>query len=102
MYIINGSLSKEALTKSLDRITKTIEESGGKIHKVHEMGLKKLSYEIDGHKQGYYFLLYFYVYPSLIEKMWKEYHLNEDLIRYLTMRVEKIMEKLTFKPLIEA
>ena len=102
MYILNASLSEDALKKALERITKTIEESGGEIHKIHEMGRKKLAYEIDGHKQGQYFLLYFSVNPTLLEEMWKEYHLNEDLIRYVTMRTEKILEKLEFKPLVEA
>ena len=102
MYILNASLSEDALKKALERITKTIEESGGEIHKIHEMGRKKLAYEIDGHKQGQYFLLYFSVNPTLLEEMWKEYHLNEDLIRYVTMRAEKILEKLEFKPLVEA
>ena len=102
MYILSASLSEEALKKALERITKTIETSGGEVHKIHEMGRKKLAYEIDGHKQGQYFLLYFSVVPSLIEEMWKEYHLNEDLIRYVTMRTEKILDKIEFKPLPEA
>lgn len=102
MYILNASLSEDALKKALERITKTIEESGGAIHKIHEMGRKKLAYEIDGYKQGQYFLLYFSVNPTLLEEMWKEYHLNEDLIRYVTMQAENVLEKLEFKPLEEA
>ena len=102
MYILSASLSEDALKKALERITKTIEENDGEIHKIHEMGRKKLAYEIDGHKQGQYFLLYFSVYPSLLDEMWKEYHLNEDLIRYVTMRAEKVVEKIEFKPLVEA
>lgn len=102
MYILNASLSEDALKKALERITKTIEESGGEIHKIHEMGRKKLAYEIDGHKQGQYFLLYFSVNPTLLEEMWREYHLNEDLIRYVTMRAEKVLEKIEHKPLVEA
>jgi len=101
MYIINASLSEDALKKSLERITSTIEGNGGEIHKIHEMGRKKLAYEVDGHKQGQYFLLYFSVVPTLIEEMWKEYHLNEDLIRFMTMRTEKVLEKIEFKPLGE-
>ncbi|MGE0832453.1 MAG: 30S ribosomal protein S6, partial [Simkaniaceae bacterium] len=101
MYILNASLSEEALKKALERITNTIEESGGEIQKIHEMGRKKLAYEIDGHKQGQYFLLYFSVVPSLITEMWREYHLNEDLIRFMTMRAETVLEKIEFKPLQE-
>jgi len=102
MYIRSASLSEDALKRALERITKTIKESGGEVEKLHEMGRKKLAYEISGHKQGQYFLIYFSVLPSLITEMWKEYHLNEDLIRFITMRSETIPEKLEFKPLPEA
>ncbi len=102
MYILSASLSEDALKKALERITKSIEEKGGETHKIHEMGRKKLAYEIDGHKQGQYFLLYFSVTPTAVEEMWKEYHLNEDLIRFMTMRAEEVLEKLEFKPLVEA
>ncbi|NGX50341.1 MAG: 30S ribosomal protein S6 [Chlamydiae bacterium] len=102
MYILSASLSEDALKKALDRITKTIEQNGGEIQKVHTMGRKKLAYEIKGHKQGQFFLLYFSVTPKVISEMWKEYHLNEDLIRFITMRSEKVLEKLEFKQLEEA
>ena len=59
MYILNATLSEDALKKALERITKTIEDDGGEIHKTHDMGRRKLAYEIKGHKQGQYFLLYF-------------------------------------------
>ena len=101
MYILNASLSEDALKKSLERITKSIEESGGEIHKIHEMGRKKLAYEINGNRQGQYFLLFFSIDPTVLEEKWKEYHLNEDLIRFVTMRAEKVVEKLEFKPLVE-
>lgn len=101
MYILNASLSEDALKKALERITKAIEENGGEIHKVHDMGRKKLAYDIEGHKQGQYYLLFFSVSPTTIEEMWQEYQHNEDLIRYVTMRAEKVLEKIEFKTLVE-
>ncbi len=102
MYILSATLSEDALKKSLERITQPIEKSGGEIHKVHDMGRRKLAYEIKGQKQGHYFVLYFSASPSLIKEMWSEYHLNEDLIRHMTLRVEEVVEKIEFKPLVEA
>ncbi len=101
MYIFNSSLSEDAIKKAVHRISSSIEEYGGEIHKVHDQGRKKLAYKIDGHKQGQYFLLYFSVIPSAIIEMWKEYQLNEDLIRFMTMRTEKVKETIEFKPLVE-
>jgi len=101
MYILNASLSADALQKALKRIIKIVEDNGGEVQKTHEMGRKKLAYEINGYKQGHYFLLYFVVAPSVIAEMWKSYYLNEDLIRFMTMRTNTILEKIEFKPLSE-
>ncbi|WP_420422661.1 30S ribosomal protein S6 [Simkania sp.] len=95
-------MSEDAQKKALSRITDLIEEHGGEILKIHDQGRKKLAYEINGHKQGYYYLLYFSVIPSAIAEMWKEYHLNEDLIRFITLQAEKVVEKVEFQPLPEA
>lgn len=101
MYIINSTLSEEARGKALERITNEIASHGGEVHKVHDMGTKKLAYEIDGKKEGYYFLVYFSVVPSAIKEIWKEYHLNEDLIRFITLRAHEVMEEIKFKQIDE-
>jgi len=101
MYVLSTSLSEEALKKALTRITSAIEERGGEIHKIHDQGRKKLAYEINGHKQGQYYLLYFSVKPELVSEIRGEYLLNEDLIRFLTLRTEKVLETIEFKPLLE-
>ena len=101
MYIFSSTLSDDATQTALEKITSSLEAKGGKIEKVHDQGRKKLAYEIGGHKQGHYYLLYFTVPSSAIDEMWREYALNEDLIRYMTMRTEKVMETVEFKPLTE-
>lgn len=102
MYIISATLSEEARHKALDRILNGVTEKGGEIVKVHEQGRKRMAYEVSGHREGYYFIVYFKVKASAISELWREYHLNEDLIRFLTLRTDKVMEKIEFKPLVEA
>ncbi|MBP9841576.1 MAG: 30S ribosomal protein S6 [Simkaniaceae bacterium] len=99
MYIFTGTLSEDATKKAIERITSSIEEKGGEIHKVLNQGRRKLAYEINSMRQGYYAIIYFSVNGKHIPEMWKEYHLNEDLLRYITLRIEKIGEHLEIKPL---
>ncbi|KAF3362116.1 30S ribosomal protein S6 [Chlamydiales bacterium STE3] len=101
MYILSATLSDEARNRALDRIQAGITKHEGEIVKIHTQGRKRLAYEIDGHREGYYFLIYFNVKPSAINELWQEYHLNEDLVRFLTLRAEKVMEKIEFKSLVE-
>lgn len=97
MYILSATLSDESRKKALEKITDGITQKGGEIHKTHDQGRKKLAYEMDGKREGYYYVLYFTLPTREVNELWKEYHLNEDLLRFMTMRTEKVLETLEFK-----
>jgi small subunit ribosomal protein S6 len=101
MYILSATLSDDARQKALEKITTGITGRGGEIHKVFDQGRKKLAYEINGKREGHYFLLYFSAPTNNLAEIWREYHLNEDLVRFLTLRTEVVPEKIEFKQLIQ-
>jgi small subunit ribosomal protein S6 len=96
MYIINATLSEDARSKALEKIKNGILEREGKIQKVLEWGKKKLAYSIDGKKEGFYYVIYFEIDTATIKELWKDYQLNEDLLRYMTMETEEVLENLEF------
>jgi small subunit ribosomal protein S6 len=99
MYILSATLSEDARHKAFEKIKAGITGRGGEILKIHEQGRRRLAYEIENRREGYYYLVYFNLKPSAISELWREYHLNEDLIRFITLRTESVKEKLEFKPL---
>jgi small subunit ribosomal protein S6 len=101
MYVLKATLSDEARNKALDKIKMGIASRHGEVVKIHDQGRRRLAYEINGLREGYYYVLYFKVLPSAINEIWQEYHLNEDLIRFITLRTEAVMEKIEFKVLEE-
>jgi small subunit ribosomal protein S6 len=92
MYVLKATLSDEARNKALDKIKMGIASRHGEVVKIHDQGRRRLAYEINGLREGYY---------SAINEIWQEYHLNEDLIRFITLRTEAVMEKIEFKVLEE-
>ena len=101
MYVVSATLSEDARHKAMDKIQKGITDRGGEILKIHDQGRRRLAYEIDNHREGYYFLIYFNSPAEAITELWQEYHLHEDLIRFITLRAEKVMDKIEFKSLVE-
>ena len=101
MYVISASLSDDARNKALDKIQEGITERDGKNLKIHDQGRRRLAYDIEGHREGHYYVIYFELPTSGIAELWQEYHLNEDLVRFITLSVDKVMEKIEFKPLVE-
>jgi small subunit ribosomal protein S6 len=101
MYILSATLSEDARNKALEKIQNGITSRGGTIVKIHSQGRKRLAYNIDGHREGHYYIIYFEVSPDAIGELWQEYHLNEDMIRFITLRTDKVMDKIEFKSLVE-
>src|SRR3989338_2586864 len=86
MYILSATLSDDARQKALEKITSGITNRQGEILKVFDQGRKKMAYEINGKREGYYYLLYFSMPSTVMQEVWREYHLNEDLLRFLNLR----------------
>ena len=101
MYILSATLSEDARKKALEKITTSIEEHGGVVKKTFDQGRRKLAYEINKKREGYYFLIYFSLSSSKMPTLWREYQLNEDLIRFMTLQVEEVPEKIEFKTLAQ-
>jgi small subunit ribosomal protein S6 len=101
MYILSATLSDDARQKAFEKITTGITGRGGEIKKVFDQGRRKLAYEINGRREGHYFILYFATPTSNLSEMVKEYHLNEDLIRFMTLRTPVVPEKIEFKQLVQ-
>jgi len=102
MYIISSVLSDDARTKAIERIKSGITEKNGEIVKVHELGRKKFAYHINAKREGIYYIIYFEAPPEAINELWQEYHLNEDLIRFMHIKTEEAPETIEFKSLVQA
>ncbi len=101
MYILSATLSDDARQKALEKITSGISGRTGEVHKIFDQGRKKLAYEINGRREGHYFLIYFSIETPHMTEMWREYHLNEDLVRFLTLRTLAVPERIEFKSIVQ-
>lgn len=99
MYVVDATIGDQARTGILDRIKSDINKQGGNIIKVHDWGRKRLAYEINGRRDGYYFIIYFEVRPSAINELWREYNIDPIILRFLTLRVDEPQEEIKFKHL---
>ena len=99
MYVISATIGDDARRKVLEKIQAGITSRGGEILKIHDQGRRRLAYEINNHREGYYYLIFFKVKPAAISELWQEYHLNDDLVRFITLTTEKVLEKIEFKTL---
>ena len=67
-------------------------EPGGSVKKREYWGLRTLAYRIKKNRKGHYLLLGLDAKPGFVTEMERQLRLNEDILRFLTLRVESIDE----------
>ncbi len=79
----------EALAAQFEGIVKA---SGGKVTKTEQWGLRTLAYRIRKNKKGHYVLFNLDAPPAAVAEMERNMRLHEDVLRFLTVKVEKLEE----------
>lgn len=98
MFIINSALGEDGIKKEVDKIKNLISKCKGKLVNEKEIGIKKLAYEINKKREGFYFLLYFTLKPEFIVKLENTFRINDNILRNLIIinelnNFEKKIEK---------
>ena len=86
--MINAALDDEQIQALISRIKETITSNGGEIRETEDWGRKRLAYVVKKSKVGYYVIFRFNAPSSLIAKLERFYILDEQFLRYLTIRLD--------------
>ncbi|OGR01862.1 MAG: 30S ribosomal protein S6 [Deltaproteobacteria bacterium RIFOXYA12_FULL_61_11] len=89
LYIVKTDVSddkKETIRKKIEELVAARE---GKIVKFDEWGKRKFTYEIAKSFKGYYFLMTFCGGPELVREIERYLKIDEDVLRYQTMLLER-------------
>ena len=89
VVIINAALEDEQIDASIARIQETITTHGGELIELDKWGRKRLAYPIKKAKSGYYAVYRFNASTDLIAILERNYRLDENIIRYLTIVLDK-------------
>lgn len=88
VIIIDPNIDEEG-TKSLVQKFTDLINNDGKLEKVEELGKRKLAYEIQKNKEGYYVVFYFEANPGLISELERNYRITDEVIKFMTIKVEE-------------
>ena len=82
-----ASAQVEALT---DQLTLLLKERGGDVKKREYWGLRNLAFRIKKNRKGHYVLLNIEAPPSALHEMERTMRINEDVLRFLTVKVDAL------------
>ena len=93
VVITRPELTESQVESLINELTSIISTENGKVHSTESWGLRNLAYKINKNKKGHYFLINNDCNPSAIFEYERQMRINEDIIRFLTIKIDHISDK---------
>ena len=88
-FIVDSILEDERVDSIISKYSNFFTKNEGEILKTEKWGRRKLAYSIKRKNAGSYVSIEFTGDPSVIAKLERAYHLDDDILRFLTVSFDK-------------
>ena len=92
VYLARQDLSPQQVEELTTQLSGVIGQMGGKVTKNEYWGLKSLTYRIKKNRKAHMTLLNVDAPAAALTEIERQERLNEDVLRYLTIRVDELEE----------
>lgn len=89
MYIIRPNIDDEAKKALVERFNNVLTENGAEITNVKEWGKRRLAYEINDYRDGYYMIINVNSEAAAVQEFDRLAKINEDIIRHIVVKEEE-------------
>ena len=89
VFLARQDVSGQQVEQLVETLRGILEANGGKIGKVENWGLKTLTYRIKKNRKAHYTLMNIDAPSAAVTEMERQMRFNEDILRYITIRVEE-------------
>jgi small subunit ribosomal protein S6 len=90
IYLARQDISGQQVDALTAQFKSVIESFGGKVEKVEYWGVRSLAYRIKKNRKAHFSLLNIDAPPAALKEVERQMGINEDIIRFLTVRVETL------------
>ncbi|REB08147.1 30S ribosomal protein S6 [Sporosarcina sp. BI001-red] len=88
MYIIRPSLDDDAKKALIERFDGVLTSNGAEIIESKEWGKRRLAYEIDDLREGFYQLVTLNAETEAINEFTRLANINEGILRHMAVRLD--------------
>jgi small subunit ribosomal protein S6 len=90
VFIVKQDASPGHIESIANEVADTIKNTGGDVTKTEFCGLRTLAYTIKKNKRGHFVLMNVACTPDCVKELERKFRINEDVIRFLIVRVERL------------
>ena len=95
VLIARQDLGASQVNSLVENLSEVLKREGGEVVKVDNWGLKNLAYRIKKNRKGHYVLLNIAAPAKAIFEYERLMRLNEDVIRYMTIKVDEFNNEMS-------
>jgi small subunit ribosomal protein S6 len=92
VFIARQDISGAQVDTLADQFTQLIADNGGEVKKRENWGLRNLAYRMNKNRKGHYVLFNIEAPAPAIAELERTMRINEDVLRYLTIKVDALEE----------
>ena len=89
VFLARQDLSQAQVDALAAAATEIVESNQGKVVKTETWGLKNLAYKIKRNRKAHFVMLNIEASGDVVAELERQTQINEDVIRYVTIRVEE-------------
>lgn len=89
MYIIRPNIDDESRKALVERFNTILTDNGAEITESKDWGKRRLAYEIEDYREGYYQIVNFVAEPAAVQEFDRLVKINEDIIRHLVVKEDE-------------
>ena len=93
VFIARNDITQAQVDAVADQVTTILGEQGGEVKKREYWGLRGLAYRIKKNRKAHFTLLNIDAPPAAMAEMERQMQISEDVLRFMTIRVEEITEE---------
>ena len=86
VLVVNAKIEDDARTAVVEKAKAYVERLGGTVTEVEDWGKKKLAYEIQHMKEGFYYFIQFEADAACPAELEKRVRIMDNVLRYLVVR----------------
>lgn len=92
VFIARQDISGAQVETLTEQFTQIVADQGGEVKKRESWGLRNLAFRIHKNRKGHYVLFNLDAPPAAVIELERNMRINEDVLRYLTIRVDELDE----------
>jgi len=102
LFVVKATLTDEETAAQIAKIKDILTKEGAELVATDDMGMRKLAYPVEKNNRGYYTVLFYKAEGTLINELERNLKINEDVIKFLTVKYTKNKELTQFNKLVDA